>query len=383
MTTRRRDYGDGSVYQRKDGRYVASVRWEDDQGKARRTSAYGRTEQEAKRRLKALRQRAAAGQPLTESRATLTDYAARWESHTLAAADLKPTTKQTYSTLVRSTVLPGLGTYRLGDLKPSDVERWLVTVQTAGKSASTRRQALAILAMILDAAERDGLVRRNVARMVDRPRKPTTEADWWTSKQVTTLIAAAKGQRLAPLLTLVAYTGLRRGEALALRWSDVDLKTGTVTVTGTLARVGTELFRQDTKTTAGRRVVPLVPEAVRALKAQRKAQAAEQLRAGTAWTSTGYVFTTEIGTPVDPRNALRWFYVIRDKAKLESGSWHTLRHSCASVLLTSGVPMPIVSAVLGHSSISITVDTYGHLAAPIMADAMRGALVGYGKDRRK
>ena len=135
-------------------------------------------------------------------------------------------------------------------------------------------------------------------------------------------------------------------------------------MTGTLARVGTELFRQDTKTTAGRRVVPLVPEAVRALKAQRKAQAAEQLRAGTAWTSTGYVFTTEIGTPVDPRNALRWFYVIRDKAKLESGSWHTLRHSCASVLLTSGVPMPIVSAILGHSSISITVDTYGHLSPP-------------------
>lgn len=95
------------------------------------------------------------------------------------------------------------------------------------------------------------------------------------------------------------------------------------------------------------------------------------------------MFTTEVGTPVDPRNALRWFYVTRDKAGLESGSWHTLRHSCASVLLTSGVPMPIVSAILGHSSISITVDTYGHLAAPIMADAMRGALVGYGKDRTR
>jgi integrase len=174
-------------------------------------------------------------------------------------------------------------------------------------------------------------------------------------------------------------TGLRRGEALGLRWEDVDLKKGVVVVRRQLQRVGGELVANDVKTTKSRRAVNIAPPVVTMLRARKAAQAKDRLACREAWEETGYVFTTQIGTPLDPRNIQRDFQTICTKAGL--GKWHPheLRHSAASLMLAAGVPLQVVSDVLGHSSIRMTADVYGHILQPQReeaAAALAGVLFG-------
>lgn len=375
-----RGNGEGCIRQRKDGRWEARLRYTDPQGRKRRAETCTRTKREAEAALRKMRRAAEDGETVTESGSTLAAWCERWLTKTLSASDRRPATQATYATLVRTHIVPALGHLPLRRITPAHVEDWVIELQ-GRRSASTVRQAHALLVVILDDAVTHGAIRKNAAHAVKRPRKSRTEAAFYLSEQVAALLAEADGHRLAPFLTLTAYTGLRKGEALALRWVDIELDTDTphARITGTLARIGSELVRSEPKTNAGRRTVPLVPEAVAALREARVQQARERLAAGEAWTDTGYVFTTEIGTPVDPRNALRWFYSIRNAAGISEGSLHTLRHSAASVLLGAGVPMPVVKDVLGHSSITVTVDMYGHMAPAVVADAVARGMAGYGR----
>ena len=167
-------------------------------------------------------------------------------------------------------------------------------------------------------------------------------------------------------------TGLRRGEALGLKWSDVDLDAGRLVVTRQLTRVGGALVTSDTKTARSRRAVDLSAPMVESLKAHKARQAAERLALGEAWADSGFVFTSSIGTPVDPRNCYREFRGICEAAGL--GRWHPheLRHSAASLMLAQGVKIQVVSELLGHSSIRMTADVYGHVLAPDRRPAAGG-----------
>jgi len=141
-------------------------------------------------------------------------------------------------------------------------------------------------------------------------------------------------------------------------------------VRGTLARIGGDLVTQEPKTARSRRAVHLSPHTARLLSKVKAGQAAERLRAGSQWHHTGYVFTTELGEPSDPRNALRAFTSAAKRAGVEGVGLHTLRHTAASAMLMNGVPLKVVSDVLGHSSVAITGDVYGHVAPDVSADAM-------------
>jgi integrase len=156
-------------------------------------------------------------------------------------------------------------------------------------------------------------------------------------------------------------TGLRRGEALALHWSDVDLDGGTLRVRWTLTRTSKGLQLGEPKTDKSRRTVPIPRSAVEVLRAHRIQQAAEQLAAGEAWRDSDLVFTTEVGTPLEPRNVLRRFETLAQRAGLRDVHLHTLRHSTASFLLAAGTHTKVVQEHLGHSSYAITADIYSHV----------------------
>ena len=156
-------------------------------------------------------------------------------------------------------------------------------------------------------------------------------------------------------------TGLRRGEALALHWSDVDLDAGLLRVRWTLSRTSQGLQLDEPKTDKSRRTVPLPRSAVEALRAHRTQQQEEQLASAGAWQEHGLVFTTEIGTPLEPRNVLRRFEVLAERAGLRGVTPHTLRHSAASLLLAAGTHTKVVQEHLGHSSYAITADIYSHV----------------------
>ena len=164
-------------------------------------------------------------------------------------------------------------------------------------------------------------------------------------------------------------TGPRRGEALALHWSDVNLDAGLLRVRWTLSRTSQGLQLDEPKTDKSRRTVPLPRSAIETLRAHRTRQLEEQRTATGAWPEHGLVFTTEIGTPLEPRDVLRRSEVLAERAGLRGVTLHTLRHSAASFLLAAGTHTKVVQEHLGHSSYAITADTYSHVGSAQQREA--------------
>jgi len=372
-TARRRGNHEGTAPRRRpDGRWQIDIRYQDPSGAHKRTAVYGKTQAEARTNAKALRKRFELGQPAREAKETLGTFTGEWIAGTLAASTRKASTKAMYATLARKHIVSSaLGSLSLDRVTPRAVEAWLAELKGKGLAESTVRSAYTILRAVLDTAVRDGLLSRNAAAAVKRPTVAAREAASLTPDQVRAVLTAAHQSRYAPLFAVLAGTGLRRGEALALQWPDIDLEAGVARVRGTLARVAGELGVTEPKTAKSRRTVPLSESVVGTLRALRLQQTQERLKAGSQWQQTGYVFTTEFGEPCDPRNALRAFKVAARRAGLPASvGLHTLRHSAASLMMAGGVPLKIVSDMLGHSSVAITGDIYGHVAPDVSREAV-------------
>lgn len=318
-----------------------------------------------------VRDRLRAHLPAKDRKVTLAAFTTAWMASTLAACDRKETSKVLYAGLARKHVVgSAIGLTPLDRLKPSHVEAWTVELRKRQLSESTIRTTYTVLRSILDAAVRDEALARNPAAAVSRPKVSRREAAYLSSAQVRTLLAAAAASRYCAVFELLANTGLRRGEALALTWGDVDFDKKLIRVRGTLARVGGELVVTEPKTQKSRRVLHLSPVSERVLRAVRLRQMEDRLRAGSVWVQTDYVFTTDHGRPCDPRNALRALKVAAERAGLANVGLHTLRHSAATVMIENGVPLKVVSQILGHFSVSITGDIYAHVSPDVSAQAM-------------
>ncbi|MFP2990325.1 tyrosine-type recombinase/integrase [Mycobacterium intracellulare] len=376
----KRANGEGTVRQRPNGTWEARLHYDDPEtGKRVRRSFYGRTAKAARDAMKAGRDRIDAGAPVKDAAITVADWLVRWRATTLAASDRSESTKALYGNLARKHLEPEpFGATRLDRLKATDVEALILRMRAKTKpgkaieddeepqpvralSDSTIRQAYTVLRAALDGAVRDGLLARNPAAAVKRPGVARREAQHLGGDDVLAVLAAAEGSRYYPVLALIAGTGLRRGEALALTWDRVDLTKGTVTVAATLGRVGNRLLISEPKSERSRRTVPVTPGMVALLRKQKATQAAEKLRAANQWRDrTGLVFTTELGAPVEPRNVLRVVETAARAAGVAEIGVHTLRHSAAVGMLESGVHIKQVADLLGHSSIAVTGDVYGH-----------------------
>lgn len=314
--------------------------------------------------------------PVRDAKQTVGNWLAHWRVTSLAVSNRKESTRALYATLCRKHLEPApFGVVTLDRLRPSDIEALVLALRAKGLSDSTVRQVYTILRAGLDGAVRDGLVSRNAVALVKRPGIQRREARHLDASGVAAVLKAAEGSRYHTALVLIASTGLRKGECLALRWdSDVlNLDEGWLKVRKTLGRVGNELVFSEPKTDRSRRTVPLSPAVVTMLRKHRTEQKAERLRAGNQWQDSGLVFTTEFGGPVDPRNLLRVVEAAAETAGVDGVGVHTLRHSIAVGWLESGVHIKAVADLLGHSSISITGDIYGHTTD----NAARGAVDGW------
>jgi integrase len=337
-------------------------------------------------KLKTARERLDNGAAVQDSKQTIADWLVRWRATTLAASDRKESTRELYGNLShRHLEPPPFGAIRLDKLRPSDVEALVLAMRAKTKAAkiaeadpvralsdATIRQVYTVLGAGLDGAVRDGLLAKNPAAAVKRPGVARKEARHASAVDVTKLLLCAHGLRYRNALTLIAATGMRRGEVLALHWSDVDLDGKALAVRGTLGRVGGKLVISEPKTERSRRPVPLAPPLVALLRRHRTEQDAERLAARDQWSEADLVFATELGSPVDPRNMLRTIQIAARKAGLSDVGVHTLRHSAAVAWLESGVHIKAVADLLGHSSIAITGDIYGHTSD----DTARAAIDG-------
>ena len=275
----------------------------------------------------------------------------------------------TYQGHVRLHIKPTLGHIRLAKLMPPLVRAFLNDMLREGFSPRTVQYSHAVLRRALGQAVKDGLVARNVAKLVDPPKVERPEVEPLTPKQARVFLKAMEGDRLEALYSVAVAVGLRRGEALGLRWEDVDLEKGNIRVRASLQRVDKKLRLVELKTKRSRRSVALPSVAVAALRRHRIQQMEERLLAGSRWQDTGMVFTSTIGTLLEPRGVLRKFQSALERAGLPRKRFHDLRHTCASLLLVQGVHPRVVMQILGHSQIAVTMDTYSHVVDELRRDA--------------
>ena len=356
----RRANGEGSLTRLPDGRWQARVDLGIVDGKRLRKAYFGKTRTEAVGKLRAALAEQARGVPLVAERQRLGPFLTQWLEDT-AKPSVRPSTYRSYASYVHGHLVPGLGHVALAKLSPQDVQAFLNRKLAAGLAPRTVQLLRAILRRALGHALRWGLVARNVAALVEPPRAPSQEIQPLTPDQVHTLLAGMRGDRLEALYALAVATGLRQGELFGLRWADIDLERGQLSVHQALQRINGQLLMVEPKTKRARRTIVLPRLAQAALHGHRGRQLAERLQAGGAWPETGLVFTTRRGTPLDASNVTHAFQRVLQRCGLPRQRFHDLRHCCASLMLAQGLTLKDVMDTLGHSQVSLAANLYGHL----------------------
>jgi len=374
----KRGNGEGSIYQRaSDGRWIGSiVVGFNERGRPQRRTVSAATRREAVVKLTKLQRDIGDGLEAKDHGVTLEQLIAKWYEDVLCY-QVQEAAALNYLSIARNHVLPTLGKKRLRDLTPVHVDHLLAKKLKSGLAPSTVRRIRSVLAQALDQATRWGYVTRNVATLSRSPKVPRREGRTLSPEQARAFLSALEGHRNEALYAVMLATGLRRGEALGLRWDDLDETSAVLRVRRQLRRDQVGLVVADTKTSTSRRALNLTSPLLTLLQQHKERQDAERELLNGIWEDSGLIFTSTVGTPLDPRNLLREFKGICRKAEL--GDWHVheLRHSAASLMLAQGVPLQVVSRVLGHASIRMTADVYGHVLDPdraMAADAIGSLL---------
>ena len=289
----------------------------------------------------------------------------------VAKPRVRPKTLQHYSSLIKNHILPALGKVPLVKLTPQHVQVFLASKRD-DLSPKTCRHLRTCLSIALGSAVKWNLVVRNSAALTDPPALGDRRVRFLSVDELGAFDAAARGHRLEALFSLALSTGARQAELLGLRWKDIDLENREISISAQLQRVDGKLTLTTPKTRKSRRKVRLCESAVSALIAHRMRQEFEKELASSMWADLDFVFTNpSTGTPIDQRTLVKHFYRIRDAAGIKDFRFHDLRHSCATFLLAQGVPVKMISEILGHSSSSFTMDIYAHAMPKLQEEASK------------
>jgi len=348
----KRGNGEGSISQLPSGKWRAQATIN-----GRRVGVVAKTHKEAQEQLRKILSDADRGLLPPAEKLTLEVHIARWLADVVQHS-VRDSTCKNYGDLTRLYVLPTLGKVKLVQLQPGDVQRLYGALLARGLAPKTVRNVHAALRRALQQAVDWNLTPRNVAALAHPPRLPHKEVVVLSPEEVRTLIAAARGDRWEALITVALATGMRFGELLGLKWADVDLTRHTLHVQRQLQRDGAY---GEPKTAKGRRTIDLPASCVAVLKEHKRQQNEERLLVGPAWQHHDLLFCTHQGKSLAQRNVFRAFKLLLDRAGLPDISFHALRHTAATLLLLQGVHPKVVQERLGHSNISMTLDTYSHL----------------------
>lgn len=352
-------------------------------GKRKQLKTTVGTYREARGWLSATRSSVTAGTYVTRERTTLAEYLQGWVA---GRTDLKAGTRENYRHALQIPIKT-LGTKQLQQVSKADLDRMVAgmldgslrQIGKKGRPLSPRsvRLTLVVLAMAMEAAIAEGRLPRNVAKLVARPKQERVVRTIWESPDVAAFLTVSDADRLAGAWRL-SLAGLRRGEVLGMSWSDLDLDAGTARVHRSRVEVAGRVIEQTTKSSDSERVVPLSPDSVAALRRTRAVHAEEQLASGQVYRDGGLLAVDALGGPVTPRWYSDRFKALAREAEVPVVSLHTARHGYGSHLLDQGVPLPIVSQVMGHASVDITANVYAHALKAGADERVRAAMVAAG-----
>lgn len=339
---------------------------------SQRKSFYGKTRREVAERLRAAQRDYEAGQFIGDQRQTVEQYLVGWLE--TKRPDVKESTWLTYEYLVRLYITPMIGRVKLTQLTAQQVQRVVAGVLAAGRAGKTANEVYGVLHQALRSAERLGLVARDVSERVDRPRFKTQEMRPLSPDEANAFLDAARGHWLEPLFRLALTTGMRQGELMALRWRDVELEAHRLSVVATMRWRGGDPVYTSPKTKRSRRQIAFPPEMAAALVAYRQRQRMWRVKAGPAWQGERYgdpVFSDELGFPLRAKRVAEQFKRLLRDAGLPVVRFHDLRHTCATLLLGRGVHPKVVSELLGHATVNMTLDRYSHVLPHMQEEAAR------------
>ena len=365
----KRGANEGAIFQRKDGRWcsVIDLGWEN--GKRNRKSFYGATRKKVAEDLnKALREKAR-GLPVVLERQTVDQFLGHWLENVVQPST-RPATFSSYADTMRLHVVPDLGRFLLSKLAPMHVQSLLNKKLKQGLSPRYVSYIRSVLRIALSQAVKWNLVTYNVVDRVDPPRVERHQVRSLDSTSACNFLNVVKGDRLETLYSIALSVGLRRGEILGLRWQDLDLEAGMLSVRQAAQRIrGKGMTFVPPKTDRAHRTVNVPSPVIASLRRHRRAQLEERLKAGSQWHDFDLVFPSNIGTPLEPRNLDRHFKRMLAKAGLPDMRFHDLRHTAASLMLAANVNPRTAADILGHSRISVTLDTYSHVMPAAMHEA--------------
>lgn len=408
MAGRKRANGEGTIYQRADGRWEGAGYVLTTDGASKRVRVYGASRKEAADRLADKLADSHHGRPVpTNANLTVGEYLTWWLS-TVAAHRVRATTYANYQIYVQAFLIPGLGGRPLAALSVADVRGFLDSLRgvcqccARGMDArrdrnhrrkdrrprccavgacchrtvkpATIRYIRAVLSAALAHAVREELLYRNVASSVRLPSPARSGYQPFTGGEARKYLYAAAFHRHGSLFELAIRTGMRRGELLGLQWSDIDLDRGHLTVCRTLARTKAGLVFQPPKTEASARRILLPRACIIAFRRHRQRQHQDRKAAGDTWKDTDLVFANSTGGPLDPVYVYRAHETICYLAEVRYIRFHDLRHTCATLLLEQGVELVTIKELLGHAKLQVTADIYAHVRPRIK----RGAIEAMG-----
>lgn len=365
---RRRGNNEGSIYKRNDGRWAAVISCRDFHGRNRRKYIYGKTRKAVQEKLIKNLADQHKGLIIASEKQTLEEFLVRWLQDSVKGTTSE-NTLVSYTCIVRKHIVPILGSIPLQKLQPQQVQYLYRKKQEEGLTR-TVQLIHAVLHRALNQAMKWNMVQRNVTDIVDRPKFPRREMKVLTQDEVNCFLKSAREGSLYALYVLAITCGLRQGELLALKWKDFDREAGTLHIQRQIQWVKGKAQFKEPKTSKSRRTVMLPRAAVAALQTHRARQAEQRLAAGGKWQNHGLIFTSEVGTAINQSNLLsKSFYPLLKKAEVPRIRFHDLRHTAATLLLQQGVHPKIVQERLGHSRISMTLDTYSHVLPAMQQEA--------------
>ncbi|HJP68132.1 MAG TPA: site-specific integrase [Sphingomicrobium sp.] len=360
--------GEGTIYRRKDGRYEAAAYLLTTSGNRKRVRVYGKTRHEVHDKLTKVKARADDGVPIPDHKTKLADYLDYW-LEAMVRPNRRPRTYELYEATVRLNLKPRLGQHSLSRLSVPVVQAFF---NQELQSHSVRKVQImrTVLSSALTRANREELVSRNVARLVELPTSERAEIQPWSIHEVKQFLDAAQPHQYCPAYVLLTFYGLRRGEVLGLRWCDIDFEHGILRIRQQLQRYGGALQQAPVKTSAGRRDLGMLDIVRDILLAYRARQAATLAATAPGYQGNGLVFTSANGNPIEPGNLVRAFHQLCARHGIRRIKLHHLRHTTATLLKNLRVPDRDIQAILGHSQISVTQQLYEHGDVGVQRDAL-------------
>ena len=300
---------------------------------------------------------------------TVANFMHRWLKDYVATTK-KPKTLQGYEGNINRYILPAFGWLKLQELTGRHIQALYGELTGRGLSNTSVVQVHRIIHKALSLAVKWGCVTRNVADAASPPKVEQKTMETWEVETVRKFLGSAKENRYGDLYVFGILTGLRRGELCGLLWKNVDLQRHRISIVQTLQRItGRGLVVGKPKTKRSRRSIALGATEIELLHTIRGKQIERQVACGDLWASSGYVFTQADGNPIDPDLLSKDFPKFLRKAGLPHLQLHGLRHCNASLLLSEGIHLKVVSERLGHQSISITADLYSHVSPGLQEEA--------------